>query len=209
METGPTDPLVGKKLADRYVVRRLIGTGAMGAVYEAEQVPIGRKVAVKVLLSGGEDDPAIVKRFFREAKAASLLTNPNTVVVHDFGRSADGILAIRNAKYPPSMMCAGSIFKNLLFHELPEAVQAQVDPKVICEGKVPSAWFLEQVGAKGIRNGGIQVADYHANLIYNTGTGTAQQVREIVGDLKARVEARFGFQVEEEVQYVGFGAACR
>jgi UDP-N-acetylmuramate dehydrogenase len=55
-----------------------------------------------------------------------------------------------------------------------------------------------------MRNGGIQVADYHANLIYNTGTGTATQVREIVDELKARVRARFGFDVEEEVQYVGF-----
>jgi UDP-N-acetylmuramate dehydrogenase len=67
------------------------------------------------------------------------------------------------------MKCAGSIFKNLLFDELPGHVRAQVDPKVIREGKVPSAWFLEQAGAKGIRNGGIHVADYHANLIYNAG----------------------------------------
>lgn len=119
-------------------------------------------------------------------------------------QGADEILAIRNAKYPPSMMCAGSIFKNILLHELPDSVKAQVDPKVIREGKVPSAWFLEQVGAKGIRNGGIQVADYHANLIYNTGAGTAREVRQIVDDLKARVCARFGFAVEEEIQYVGF-----
>jgi UDP-N-acetylmuramate dehydrogenase len=118
--------------------------------------------------------------------------------------TADGILAIRNAKYPPTMKCAGSIFKNLLFDRLPEHVQRVVDPKVVREGKVPSAWFLEQVDAKGIRNGDIHVADYHANLIYNAGEGTARQVREIVDDLKARVRARFGFDVEEEVQYVGF-----
>jgi UDP-N-acetylmuramate dehydrogenase len=72
------------------------------------------------------------------------------------------------------------------------------------EGKVPSAWFLEQVDAKGISNGGIRVADYHANLIYNEGGGTALAVREIVDDLKARVASRFGFSLEEEVQYVGF-----
>jgi UDP-N-acetylmuramate dehydrogenase len=55
-----------------------------------------------------------------------------------------------------------------------------------------------------MRNGDIHVADYHANLIYNAGNGTARQVREIVDDLKARVRSRFGFCVEEEVQYVGF-----
>jgi UDP-N-acetylmuramate dehydrogenase len=102
------------------------------------------------------------------------------------------------------MQCAGSIFKNLILAELPEGVQRQVDPKVVREGKVPSAWFLEQVGAKGIRSGGIQVADYHANLIYNTGGGRAAEVREIVDDLKRRVRDRFAFDIEEEIQYVGF-----
>ena len=75
---------------------------------------------------------------------------------------------------------------------------------MIREGKVPSAYFLEQVGAKGIQNGGIRVADYHANLIYNQGGGTARQVCEIIADLKTRVRERFGLALEEEVQYVGF-----
>jgi UDP-N-acetylmuramate dehydrogenase len=122
----------------------------------------------------------------------------------DLRRQADEILAIRNAKYPPTMRCAGSIFTNIILRELPCSVQSRVDPKVVREGKVPSAWFLEQVGAKGIRNGGIHVADYHANLIYNAGGGTASQVREVVDDLKARVRDRFEFEIEEEVQYVGF-----
>ena len=122
----------------------------------------------------------------------------------EMAKQAEDILTIRNAKYPPTMKCAGSIFKNLILAELPEHVRAQVDPKVIREGKVPSAYFLELVGAKGIVNGGIHVADYHANLIYNGGDGTAEQVREVVEDLKARVRSRFGFDVEEEVQYVGF-----
>ncbi|HUS06304.1 MAG TPA: UDP-N-acetylmuramate dehydrogenase [Bryobacteraceae bacterium] len=119
-------------------------------------------------------------------------------------QKATGILDIRNAKYPPTMRCAGSIFKNLIFAELPPSVQQQVPPKLIQGGKVPSAFFLEAVGAKGIRNGDIHVADYHANLIYNAGHGTAQQVREVIFDLKARVTSRFGFALEEEVQYVGF-----
>jgi UDP-N-acetylmuramate dehydrogenase len=55
-----------------------------------------------------------------------------------------------------------------------------------------------------MKNGDIHVADYHANLIYNAGEGTAAQVRAVIGDLKARVRSRFGFDVEEEVQYVGF-----
>jgi UDP-N-acetylmuramate dehydrogenase len=118
------------------------------------------------------------------------------------------ILEIRNAKYPPTMKCAGSIFKNLLMRELPEPVQAQVPGAVVREGKVPSAWFLEQVGAKGMRRGDIQVAAYHANLIYNDGQGSAEDLAALIAELKDRVVARFGLRLEEEVQYVGFEEAA-
>lgn len=121
---------------------------------------------------------------------------------------ADGIWNVRNEKYPSSMKCAGSIFKNLLFAELPASVQRQVPPELVREGKVPSAYFLELVDAKGLKSGDIHVADYHANLIYNAGHGTARQVCEVIDDLKARVRARFGFDVEEEVQYAGFTSSA-
>jgi len=127
----------------------------------------------------------------------------------ELGRVAGEILGVRNRKYPPTMKCAGSIFKNLILSELTDGVRAVVPEAVVKEGKVPSAWFLEQVGAKGLANGDIHVADYHANLIYNAGAGTASQVVEVIGDLKARVRKRFGLELEEEVQYVGFGGARR
>jgi UDP-N-acetylmuramate dehydrogenase len=69
---------------------------------------------------------------------------------------------------------------------------------------VPSAWFLEQVGAKGMKQGGIEVADYHANLIYNAGGGTARDLLRIVDELKRRVRQHWDIPLEEEVQYVGF-----
>jgi UDP-N-acetylmuramate dehydrogenase len=72
------------------------------------------------------------------------------------------------------------------------------------EGKVPAAWFLEQVGAKGLERGQIRVATYHANLIYNAGDGTAADLRALIQVLKSRVSDRFGIELEEEVQYVGY-----
>ena len=117
---------------------------------------------------------------------------------------AGDILKVRNEKFPVTMKCAGSIFKNLLLRELPPAVAAEVPDKVVREGKIPAAWFLEQVGAKGMSRGEIRVADYHANLIYNTGTGTAADLRAVIEELKARVRARFRIEIEEEVQYVGW-----
>jgi UDP-N-acetylmuramate dehydrogenase len=101
------------------------------------------------------------------------------------------------------MKCAGSIFKNFLLRDLPADVAAEVPAAVVREGKVPAAWFLEQVGSKGARRGDIQVADYHANLIYNDGAGTARDLCALIADLKERVRERFGIEVEEEVQYVG------
>jgi UDP-N-acetylmuramate dehydrogenase len=121
--------------------------------------------------------------------------------------TADKIFRIRLDKYPASMKCAGSIFKNLILAELPEAVRCQIPERVIREGKAPSAYFLEQVGAKGMQSGGIHVADYHANLIYNTGDGTASELCELIVELKSRVRKQFGLELEEEVQYVGFSPA--
>lgn len=119
-------------------------------------------------------------------------------------RRADEIRSLREAKYPPSMRCAGSIFKNLLIAALPESITGSLPPGVVVEGKLPAGWLLEQVGAKGLRRGDIQVAHYHANTVYNDGHGTSADLRALIDDLKTRVSSRFGIQLEEEVQYVGY-----
>lgn len=119
-------------------------------------------------------------------------------------KTAEDILATRNEKFPPTMKCAGSIFKNLYAAELPAAVLAEVPEKVIREGKIPAAWFLEQVGAKDSWEGRIHIAPYHANLIYNAGGATADQLCRMIARLKRSVFSRFGILLEEEVQYVGF-----
>ena len=122
-------------------------------------------------------------------------------------KSADEILELRNRKYPPAMRCAGSFFKNCLWAQLPETAREAVPRELVRDGKIPSAWFLEQVGAKGRAHGGIRIADYHANTPYNAGGGTAREVRELIAELKGEVRAKFGFDLEEEVQYLGFGNA--
>jgi UDP-N-acetylmuramate dehydrogenase len=118
-------------------------------------------------------------------------------------RIAGGIVEARNRKFPPTLQCAGSIFKNLLLPDLPAGAAAQVPASTVREGKVPAAWFLDVVGAKGAQRGGIRVADYHANLIYNADGGSAADLCALIGELKARVLERFGLELEEEVQYVG------
>ena len=118
-------------------------------------------------------------------------------------KRADEITTIRDEKFPPTMRCAGSIFKNLYIKDLPQAAAAEVPERAVREGKVASAYFLDQVGAKGMKRGGIAIADYHANLIYNQGGGTAAELRSLIDELKKRIVDRYGFTVEEEVQYIG------
>jgi eukaryotic-like serine/threonine-protein kinase len=74
-------------LEGRYRLVRMIGSGGMGTVWEAEDENLGRPVAVKVLsesLTGGE---RAVRRFEREARAAARLSGPHVAAVYDFGRS--------------------------------------------------------------------------------------------------------------------------
>ena len=81
---------VGTLLAGKYKVSREIGRGGMAAVYEAEQIALGKKVAVKVLASELASSNIVIERFFREARAAASVRSPYIVDVFDSGRLEDG-----------------------------------------------------------------------------------------------------------------------
>jgi len=85
-----TDPRIGTTLGGRYHVRRLCGEGAMGRVYEAQHIDIGRRVAIKVLHARFHHSADLVERFRREARAASKIGHPNIVDVTDSGTTPDG-----------------------------------------------------------------------------------------------------------------------
>ena len=75
----------GQKINDRYEIIRLIGEGGMANVYLAYDIILDRKVAVKVLRGDLAEDEKFVRRFQREAIAASSLNHPNIVEVYDVG----------------------------------------------------------------------------------------------------------------------------
>jgi serine/threonine-protein kinase len=91
--SGAPDPLIGRVIAERFRIVSLIARGGMGKVYKAEQAPLGRACAVKVLNPNynGDADPEFHRRFFREASITSRITHPNSVTIFDYGKTDDDI----------------------------------------------------------------------------------------------------------------------
>jgi serine/threonine protein kinase len=82
--------LTGKTIGGKYLVRAVLGEGGMGTVFEAENLAIGRSVAVKVLHPTQARKKVAVKRFHQEARAAGAIGHPNICEVYDLGTLDDG-----------------------------------------------------------------------------------------------------------------------
>ncbi len=88
------DKMIDKVIKGKFKLIRKLGQGGMGAVYLAEQLGIGARVAIKFLKSEFSDDVEIARRFMNEAKSYARVAHPNAVVFHDFGQDEDGNLFI-------------------------------------------------------------------------------------------------------------------
>jgi len=80
----------GQVIDGKYRVVKLLGQGGMGAVYLAEHMVIGKRVALKVLLGSVAGNETAVARFEREAQAAGRIGNDHILEIFDFGSLADG-----------------------------------------------------------------------------------------------------------------------
>jgi WD40 repeat protein/serine/threonine protein kinase/tetratricopeptide (TPR) repeat protein len=89
--TGPHQPQVvaGPQQVGDYRILREVGHGGMGVVYEAEQISLGRHVALKILPASLANDAKALERFKREARAAARLHHTNIVPVFEVGRDGD------------------------------------------------------------------------------------------------------------------------
>lgn len=113
--------LVGRVLGEKFKLTACIGIGGSGAVYKADQIALGRTVAVKILNEELSADARMIKRFHAEATSASRLNHPNCVSIIDYGQSQDGLL------YLAMEFVKGPTLTQLLVNENPLPVDRVID----------------------------------------------------------------------------------
>src|SRR5215471_10384099 len=113
--------LVGRVLGDKFKLTACIGIGGSGAVYKADQIALGRTVAVKILNEELCADARMISRFRGEAMSASRLNHPNCVSIIDYGQSPDGLL------YLAMEYVKGPTLTQLLVTQNPLAIDRVID----------------------------------------------------------------------------------
>jgi UDP-N-acetylmuramate dehydrogenase len=163
---------------------------------------IGQLVEEAVVLDEQGKEIRVGRDFFEFGYRDSLLKRRHLTVLEagfrlrkgDKGRikaAMDENLAKRRSPRPsPKMAYAGSFFKNPV---LPDGT------------RTAAGRLLDEVGAKKLRRGGAGVYAGHANFIINYGGATAQDIRSLAREMKARVKRKFGIELEEEVIYLPAG----
>ncbi|AKU94989.1 Serine/threonine protein kinase PrkC, regulator of stationary phase [Labilithrix luteola] len=91
MASSPELPKVGETVADRFELRRVLGEGGMGIVYEAFDHRGKRPCAIKVLFPHYCDQPQVIARFDREARITAKLKGSNVARVFDVGVLPSGV----------------------------------------------------------------------------------------------------------------------
>lgn len=140
-------------------------------------------------------------------------------------KTSEEIIKLREKKYKPGLLCPGSFFKNIVINNVkPMVLRKRFLKKIdkskiypvksakggaasqqfnrVNHGKVPAGHLLEGIGAKGMKVGAIKVAEYHGNLIYNSGKGKSSEIIKLAKILKQKVKNKFGIKLEEEIQYI-------
>lgn len=104
-EPAPAGGVIGQQLSHYRILER-IGSGGMSEVFKAEDIRLGRVVAIKLISAGLIGDPAAKERFFQEARTISALDHQFICTLHDLGETADGRLFLVMAYYEGETLSA-------------------------------------------------------------------------------------------------------
>ena len=171
VDIAPTPPgeshearLVGGTIS-HYQVLSLLGAGGMGAVYLARDPRLDRTVALKILPGELAADADRMRRFTREAKAASALNHPNVATIHDVGES-DGISFI--------------VMEHVEGETLLARIGRRMTPREVVDIAVQAADALDLAHAKGITHRDIKPANLmltHRGVVKVLDFGVAKVAR--------------------------------
>ncbi|MFA6131654.1 MAG: UDP-N-acetylmuramate dehydrogenase [Patescibacteria group bacterium] len=117
------------------------------------------------------------------------------------------LIAKRKASQPFYGGSAGCVFKNYKIRdgEIDRIKQdADIPPEMLAKGQISAGWLIEQMDLKGKQIDGAKISEEHGNFIVNTGDARADDVMQLISIVKMNARDRFGIQLEEEVEYLGF-----
>jgi serine/threonine protein kinase len=138
---------VGRMLAGRYRIQRILGEGGMAIVYEGEHVAIGKRVAIKLVHSLFAKDDEIVGRFEREARSASAVESEHIVHVFDVGADPElGLFLVME-------LLKGEDLSHVL------ARRGRLEPLFACGLAKQAALGLEKAHAAGIAHRDLKPAN--------------------------------------------------
>jgi len=207
------DMLIGTIVADRYKLLTRIGEGAMGWVFVAEHVEIGKKVAIKVLRPSLCRLPEAVSRFRREARSATKIGSKHIVDVTDFGitetesvflvmenlEGEDLSTTLKKQKFLPWKRVAH------ILDQLCEALQAAHDAGIIHRDVKPANFFrLEHEGDPDF----IKILDFGIARLANPQDSIVTQTGVVMGtpDFMAPEQA-MGKHVDHRADIYSLGAS--
>jgi len=112
----------------------------------------------------------------------------------------------RNSTQPQGFASSGCIFKNVkILNPKSEIKNQNIIPTDFLEkGIISAGWLMDQAGCKGMKVGNAQVSEKHANFIVNLGDATAEDVKNLIEEVKEKVYNKFKINLEEEVQEISF-----
>ncbi|MFA7244925.1 MAG: UDP-N-acetylmuramate dehydrogenase [Candidatus Magasanikbacteria bacterium] len=111
----------------------------------------------------------------------------------------------RNSTQPQGFASSGCIFKNVVVKsQKPKAKSQDIPQEFLDKGVISAGWLVDNAGCKGLQIGKAQVSEKHANFIVNLGGATAEDVKNLIDEVKEKVYNKFKINLETEVQEIVF-----